>query len=660
MPAAALATSGVQPAMAFWFSEEGESRLPDAAVHGLASTARFSGLEVHLWTYQSFENVLAGVRVRDAKEILGWPEFDAALARVGNVAVLADLVRLRAMRRSASLRPWFWDCDTLTLRDVRGVEVGEDSHGHVFASLPASPGRLGGTRVTEKRWCQEFLTRPRDKRFIASPFCLPRDSPTWPELLRKLEEVVLGETDEALVDYNVFMNAVAREMKAWGLEDAVLPTSAFSPIPPWTGCACLEPRAHEAIDPQEILENSFGVNCFWQSGKKELRGGARERGADARVKPGSAWASILEALHRNMVEGEESGARAPKRRRVEKTSSETEVCEARLNWPEPLWSFPMEWPSSPNSAFSQCALRNTYELVRLLGSGSYAKVYEARRRGGGPAVAVKVSISPRPQWPVDPMELYYHEKSKGPGVVALLDAWWSPSFSVLVMEKLREDVQSMLGKRPGERVQQGTVRCIVQGAAKGLRRLHEAFVMHRDLHTGNVLLSHSGIDGDHLLPEQVHAVKIADFGKAHEVQNSTSAGIESLVIATCGARAVMPPELLFRRGTVWASGASMPSRSSASSQLAPEPPACVLQRAPRTCYYTEAVDVGALGCLLLACTGRPLYNSQDKAEMGKELVWKLGRVPRDVVERLQWSVPSAWMGGPTAEACTTQLLGCRA
>ncbi|MCP4241591.1 MAG: protein kinase [bacterium] len=660
VPAADLATSGVQPALAFWSAEEGDSRLADAAVHGLASAARLSGLEVHLWTTQSFENVPGGVRVREATEILGRPEFDAAVARVGHVAVVADLLRLRAIRRSASVRPWFWDCDTLTIRDVHGVEVGEDSHGQIFASLPAAPGKPGGTRATEKRWCQDSSTRPRDGRFIASPFCPPRGNATWPEMLRNFEEVVLGEGDGGPVEYNVFMNAVAREMKAWGLEDAVLPTSAFSPIPPWTGGVCLQAKAHEAIDPQEILENSCGVNCFWQSGKKERREGARERGAAARVKPGSAWASILEALQRNIVEEEKSGARAPKRRLVEQASSETEIYEARLTWPAPLWSFPTEWPSSPNSAFSQCALRCSYELVRVLGSGSYAQVYEAQRRGADPAVAVKVSISPRPQWPVEPMELHYHEKSEGPGVVALLDAWCCPSFSVLVMEKLREDVRSMLRERPGEGVQEGTLRCIMQGAANCPRRLHEAFVMHRKLHTGNVFLGHSGMDGEHLLPEHVQDVKIAHFGKAQEVQRSTSAGRESVVTATCGARSVRPPELLFGRGTVWASGVSMPSRASASSQLAPEPPACVLQRAPRTCYCTEAVDVWALGCLLRACTGRPLHNSQDKAEMGKELVWKLGRVAKDVVERLQWPVPSAWMGGPTPEACTTELLGSRA
>ncbi|MCP4240685.1 MAG: protein kinase [bacterium] len=659
-PGADLAPSGVQPAMAFWYSEEGEGLLPDAAVHGLASAVRWSGVEVHLWTYQSFENVPAGVRVRDAREVLSWEEFDAAVARVGHVALAADLVRLRAMRRSASLRSWFWDCDTLVLRDVRCVEVGQEAHGHVFASLPAPPGAYRGTRAAELRWRVEFLVRPRDKRFIASPFCLPRDSPMWPGLLERLEEVVLGDPGAGLVDYNVFMNAVAREMKAWGLEDAVLRTSAFSPIPPWTGGACLKPRAHTAIDLQVILEKALGVNCFWQSRKGCMGAGACERGADARVQPESVWARLLEAVQSGVVFGERSEAGGPKRRRLAKKTSATEPCEPPLKWPEPLWRFPLDWRSSPHSAFSQCSLRNTYELVRVLGEGSYAKVYEARCREGGPAVAVKVCVSPRPQVPVDPMELYFHEKSQGPGVVRVLDAWWSPSFSVLVLERMREDVRGMLRNRPGGRVEEGTVGRIVQGAAQGLRQLHDAFVMHRDLHTGNVLLSHTAVDGEDLRPEQVHAVKIADFGKAQEVRNRSCPAAEVQMTGTCGARDIMPPEALFRRGTVWTGGASMPSRVSASSQPAPRPTGFAVQRAPRGCYYTEAVDVWALGCLLLACAGRALYSSREKGEMGKDLVWMLGRVPRDVAERLQWSLPSAWVAGRPGETETTQVLGCRA
>ena len=88
--------------MSFWYDLSLATVLPECIRDALDSAATLGELEVHLFTYQSFENIPPRVIVEDANEILPHDEFQVALARTKNIALLADAVRMRAVQRYSS------------------------------------------------------------------------------------------------------------------------------------------------------------------------------------------------------------------------------------------------------------------------------------------------------------------------------------------------------------------------------------------------------------------------------------------------------------------------------------------------------------------------------------------------------------------------------
>ena len=80
-------------------------------------------------------------------------------------------------------------------------------------------------------------------------------------------------------------------------------------------------------------------------------------------------------------------------------------------------------------------------------------------------------------------------------------------------------------------------------------------IWHRDLHAGNVLVKLSGNeDRAASAPSQIQGVKVADFGKAClVVEREAGANIVPFT-AKNSPHYVAAPEIVFRRGAVWAGG----------------------------------------------------------------------------------------------------------
>jgi cell division cycle 2-like protein len=71
----------------------------------------------------------------------------------------------------------------------------------------------------------------------------------------------------------------------------------------------------------------------------------------------------------------------------------------------------------------------------------------------------------------------------------------------LVMEFVEHDLRTLMEQR-NIRFTAPEVKCLMQQLLQALRYLHEHFILHRDLKTGNILLNNQGI------------LKICDFGMA--------------------------------------------------------------------------------------------------------------------------------------------------
>jgi serine/threonine protein kinase len=167
-----------------------------------------------------------------------------------------------------------------------------------------------------------------------------------------------------------------------------------------------------------------------------------------------------------------------------------------------------------------------YDPTRPLGpSGGFGRVYAGEGKDGQP-VAVKVidarsGVSPR----LLRREAEIADKLQGikaEHLVEVLDTAQVGDELLLVMERAEGSLDDLLGER---RLSEQEAINVLRDIAAGLRELHQASVIHRDLKPGNVLL----IKG---------RWKLADFGIARDVD----LGTQFPTFLGAGSRPYMAPE----------------------------------------------------------------------------------------------------------------------
>ena len=202
-----------------------------------------------------------------------------------------------------------------------------------------------------------------------------------------------------------------------------------------------------------------------------------------------------------------------------------------------------------------------YQLLRQLGEGGMGAVYEARHKGTGRKVAVKViagaSLSKNPE-----VVSRFQREAMASGAIEsqyiaqILDTGVDPATGspYTVMELLvGDDLQQAL-ERLGPLAPELALRVIAQ-AALGLRKAHESSVVHRDIKPANLFLTKRE-DGDVV-------VKLLDFGiakvKADQLTVAESGGL-TRTGAMLGSPLYMSPEQargkkdLDHRTDIWSLG----------------------------------------------------------------------------------------------------------
>jgi serine/threonine protein kinase len=170
-----------------------------------------------------------------------------------------------------------------------------------------------------------------------------------------------------------------------------------------------------------------------------------------------------------------------------------------------------------------------YTLVRLLGVGGSAAVYEARHRNGH-VCALKVLHTSYKLQEADVerfrREPYMANTIDHPGVVRIYDDGIDPNgMPYFVMEKLSgECVGAWLGRNP--KPAPSAVLAVVRGALSVLEKAHSAGILHRDVKPSNLFLCDDGV------------VKVLDFGIARSVSLSALTAIGAVL----GTPAFMTPE----------------------------------------------------------------------------------------------------------------------
>ncbi|KAL1335223.1 hypothetical protein HN51_064153 [Arachis hypogaea] len=181
-------------------------------------------------------------------------------------------------------------------------------------------------------------------------------------------------------------------------------------------------------------------------------------------------------------------------------------------------------------------LQGKYELGRLLGTGTFAKVYHARNVETGKSVAMKV-VGKEKVIKVGMMEQIKREISvmkmmKHPHIVALHEVMASKSKIYIAMELVRGgELFNKIATRG--RMREDLARLYFHQLISAVDFCHSRGVYHRDLKPENLLLDHNG------------NLKVSDFGLSTFSEHLRQDG---LLHTTCGTPAYVSPEVLGRKG----------------------------------------------------------------------------------------------------------------
>ncbi|KAH7544985.1 CBL-interacting serine/threonine-protein kinase 20 [Ziziphus jujuba] len=180
-------------------------------------------------------------------------------------------------------------------------------------------------------------------------------------------------------------------------------------------------------------------------------------------------------------------------------------------------------------------LMQRYELGRLLGQGTFAKVYHARNLNTGQSVAIKiidkekvmqVGLIDQIKREISVMRLVRH-----PNVVRLYEVMASKTKIYFAMEYVKGG--ELFDKVAKGKLKEDVARKYFQQLIGAVDFCHSRGVYHRDLKPENLLLDENG------------NLKVSDFGLSALFESRRKDG---LLHTTCGTPAYVAPEVINKKG----------------------------------------------------------------------------------------------------------------
>ncbi|KAL0284245.1 UNVERIFIED_CONTAM: CBL-interacting serine/threonine-protein kinase [Sesamum angustifolium] len=180
-------------------------------------------------------------------------------------------------------------------------------------------------------------------------------------------------------------------------------------------------------------------------------------------------------------------------------------------------------------------LHGKYELGRILGHGTFAKVYHARNLQTGKSVAMKivgkekvirVGMMEQVKREISVMKMMHH-----PNIVELHEVMASKTKIYFAMEFVRGG--ELFAKIAKGRLREDAARNYFQQLISAIDFCHSRGVYHRDLKPENLLLDEEGM------------LKVTDFGLSAFSDHLRQDG---LLHTTCGTPAYVAPEVIGKKG----------------------------------------------------------------------------------------------------------------
>lgn len=180
-------------------------------------------------------------------------------------------------------------------------------------------------------------------------------------------------------------------------------------------------------------------------------------------------------------------------------------------------------------------LLGKYELGKLLGHGTFAKVYHARNVNSGEGVAIKVldkeKIVKGGLMAHIKREIAILRRVRHPNIVKLFEVMATKSKIYFVMEYVKGG--ELFNKVAKGRLKEDVARKYFQQLISAVGFCHARGVYHRDLKPENLLLDDNG------------DLKVSDFGLSAVAEQIQQDG---LFHTFCGTPAYVSPEILARKG----------------------------------------------------------------------------------------------------------------
>ncbi|CAD8211311.1 unnamed protein product [Paramecium pentaurelia] len=242
------------------------------------------------------------------------------------------------------------------------------------------------------------------------------------------------------------------------------------------------------------------------------------------------------------------------------------------------------WEKKLKSKIPQLDYQTYYELEKLVGNGSFASVYIAKKKSDGSKVAIKaflkkMLIKKNPNsWRLTiENEIKVMKSLDHPSILKFYDHFENRAQSYIVMSLARGGTLEQGLKKLEEPLPFLSVKVIFRQIVDAIKYLHDRGFMHRDLKPCNILLKKPmSLKQFSLIAQQDPNIVVSDFGVSSEIKNDMDIG------KYCGSIGFMAPEIF-------------------------------LCEEDNKMTYNEKCDIFSLGCILYRLiTNKPLFNAQNQ------------------------------------------------